>query len=59
MMGRMTCYLGEEIRELNKEGLKGNRRRLNKWKVNRKEEIRREERKRKKEKGKGDKQERK
>jgi len=28
---------------LNKEGLKGDRRRLNEWKLNRKEEIRRRE----------------
>jgi hypothetical protein len=30
---------------LNKEGLKGDRRRLNEWKLNRNKEIRRKERK--------------
>jgi len=45
MKGRRTFYLGEEIRKLNKEGLKGDKRRLNDGKLSRKEEIRRKERK--------------
>lgn len=35
---------------MNKEGLKGDRKRLNDWKLNRKEKIRRKERKEKREK---------
>jgi hypothetical protein len=33
--------LGDEIRDLNKEGLKGDRRKLKQGKLNRKEEVRR------------------
>jgi hypothetical protein len=45
MMGIKTCYLGDEMREFNKEGLKRDRRRLNEGKLNRKEEIKRKKRK--------------
>ena len=45
IFGRRTCKLGEETQKLNKEGLKGDRKRLNEGKLNRRKEIRRKQRK--------------